>query len=239
MRTVSPFQQRKHHADLRGLPLRLLKVPCQQQVEALVGAPELHVCLNLHRVLGLGQRIKKLMNADGLARLVALLEVVPLKHLRHSLLGRELNDITEGHLVEPRGVVPDLRLLGIEHAGGLVVVRLSVLARLFKGKLRARLGAAGRVADHARKVTHDENGPVPKVLELPQLPQHNGVAEVQVGAARVAAQLYGERGFGFSGGSKLVGKLIVRNDFLHPAAEDRQLLVDGREGHVLKFLVGG
>jgi hypothetical protein len=50
-------------------------------------------------------------------------------------------------------------------------------------------GPARRIAHLPGEPTHDQNRQVAEVLELPQLAQHDGVAECQLAAGRVDAQL--------------------------------------------------
>ena len=57
----------------------------------------------------------------------------------------------------------------------------------------ARLAAARRVADARRVVADDEHRDVPGVLELAQLVEDDGVAEVDVGRRGVDAELDAQR----------------------------------------------
>jgi hypothetical protein len=70
---VEPFEQRHGQDALRLLAVFLLQRAAHQQVELLVGAAELEVALQRHRVVALHQRVQQLVHADrraGLKRLV-------------------------------------------------------------------------------------------------------------------------------------------------------------------------
>ena len=63
---------------------------------------------------------------------------------------------------------------------------------LFLRKYRPRLIYAGGIADAGGVVADNQHGLVAEVLELPQFPQHDRMAQVQVRAGRVHAQLDAE-----------------------------------------------
>ena len=194
-----PFEDREREADLRLLSRSLLQRAAHEQVERLVRPAQLDVRFQVDRVLALRERVQKLVERDRLAAAVAVLEVVALQHARHGDVGRQPDHVGERHRVQPVAVVDDRELLRtrVEHERGLLEVALAVGARLGLGQRRPRLGLARRVADGGRKVADDEDGAVPGVLELPHLAQHDRVAQVEVGPARVAAQLDEQRAAGF------------------------------------------
>ena len=63
---VGAHQQRHHEALLRALAHHGLQLPAHQEVELLVGAAELDVGLDGHRVVGLQQGIEQFGDGDGL-----------------------------------------------------------------------------------------------------------------------------------------------------------------------------
>ena len=78
LHAISALKQWQREADL-GLHAHLLhELATGEQVEQLVGAPELHIGLDDHGVVGLHDRVEELVQADGLARRVAVVEVVAL-----------------------------------------------------------------------------------------------------------------------------------------------------------------
>ena len=66
-----------------------LQLAAHEQVEFLVGAPELDVRLQGDRVVALRKGIEELVDRDRLAALVALGEVVALEHPRDRVLRRQ------------------------------------------------------------------------------------------------------------------------------------------------------
>ena len=173
----------------------LLQVATHEEVELLVGAAELDVGLDGHRVVPLGQRIQHLEHADGLMRRPALGEVVALEDARHRGRGGELEDLLDGERREPLAVVAHLELGGVvvEDQEGLLLVGLGVGVDDRAVEARPRLAAPRRVADARRVVADDEHRDVPGVLELAQLVEDHGVAEMDVGRRGVDAELDAQR----------------------------------------------
>ena len=175
------------HADL------LHQLAAGEQVEELVGAAELDIGLDRHRVVRLRHGIEELVQRDGLLRRVALGEVVALEDAGDGELARELEQVCEVELAEPLGVAAQLGLVGIEDLERLLDVGLRVRVDLLARERRAGRVAAGRVADERREVADDEDDGVPEVLELAQLAQRHRMTEVQVGRGRVDAELDAQR----------------------------------------------
>jgi hypothetical protein len=110
--------------------------------------------------------------------------------------------------------------------------RRPVLARLLERQRLAASSTSRRVADHRREVADDEHGLMAEILELPELAQHDGVAQVEVRPARVAAELDDERPAGLLGLLQLLGEGVFGEDLLDAAANLFELDVDRREsGH--------
>ena len=90
--------------------------------------------------------------------------------------------LLHAHVGEPLAVGADLGAVGVEDAEGLVAVGRRVGLDLLRVEHRARGGAARRVADAGGPVADDQHREVAGVLELAQLAEHHGVAEVDVRA---------------------------------------------------------
>ncbi len=75
-------------------------------------------------------------------------------------------------------------------------------------QMRPRCGSPARVANHSSKISDDQNGLMSEVLKLPQLPQHNRVAEMNVGGGRVDPELDTQR----TTERQLLAQLIFAND---------------------------
>ena len=190
-------------------PYSCCRCAAHQQVELLVGAAELEVALQRHRVVALHQRIEELVHADRRAGLEALVEVVALHHPRHGVLGRQLDHAARAERVAPLAVVADLGPRRVEHQAGLRVVGLGVGLDLLARQRRPRGVASGRVADHRGEVADQEDHRVPEVLQLPHLVEHHGVAEVDVGRGRVEAELDAQRPGRRFGARQLVSPFVL------------------------------
>jgi hypothetical protein len=190
---VEAGQDRRRQGDLRIQTRVAHEVAADHQVEQLVGAAELDVRLHLDRVVRLHHEVEELVQVDGHAFLVALREVVALHEVGDGHLGGDLDELVERQRLEPGAVAHDLEPLLRQHARDLVDVRLRVRLDLVGRELRPGLLLAGRIADERREVADDEHRGVARVLELPELAEHDRVAQVDVGRARVDAQLHAER----------------------------------------------
>ncbi|TPW19095.1 MAG: hypothetical protein FD126_3030 [Elusimicrobia bacterium] len=94
--------------------------------------------------------------------------------------------------LEPLRVVTDLDAVLAQDLEGLVLVGGGVSLDVGLGQRGARRVAAGRVADAGGEIPDDEDGGVPQVLEMPELLEDDGVAEVQVRRGRVHAELHAQ-----------------------------------------------
>ena len=86
---VDADQDRHRQDRLRRLAVGRLDVAAEQQVELLVGAAQLDVGLDRHRVVALQQRVEQLERRDRRVRFQPLLEVVALEQPRHRGLGEQ------------------------------------------------------------------------------------------------------------------------------------------------------
>jgi hypothetical protein len=116
--------------------------------------------------------------------------------------------------------LPDLPLVG----GG-------VGDDLVFGERRAGGVLAGGVADAGGEVADEEDDLVAELLELPQLVDDDGVAEVEVGRGRIAAELDDERAVFGAALFELLLELVADLEVHDAAADDFKLFVDGGKGH--------
>ena len=226
---VQPFQQRHGQDALRLLAILLLQVAAHQQVELLVGAAEFNVGLERHRVVALHQRVEELVDADRVAGVEALVEVVALHHARHGVFGRQLDQPARAQCVAPLAVVAQLGAGRVQHLEGLRLVGLGVGADLLLGQRRAGGVAAAGVADQRGEVADQEDHLVPQVLQLAHLVQHHGVADVDVGRRRVQPQLDAQRLAAGLRPGQLLQPVLLRQQLLAAAQ---------RNGHGLAHAVG-
>ena len=162
-----PGQDRHRQDRLRLLAVRLLDVAPQQQVELLVGPPQLDVGVDRHRVVSLEQRIEQLEYRDRLLRCVALREVVALEELRHRRGAREPEELLHLHR-EPLAVEAHLGAVRVEDLERLLLERLGVAVDLLR-RQHGPLGRAPAGVSHARGViADDQDDRVAAVLKFPQ-----------------------------------------------------------------------
>ena len=138
-----------------GLAVGALDVAPEQQVELLVGAPQLDVRVDRHRVIALQQRVQQLEHRDRLARLPAFGEVLALEQLRGGRRAHQPEQVDHRH-VQPLAVAPHLQPCGVlvEDPQRLLLegrrVRLDLLGAEHRAQRRAPRGVAdarGVVAD--------------------------------------------------------------------------------------------
>jgi hypothetical protein len=189
---IGAREDRHRQYRLLGYPVRALDVTPEQQVELLIGAAQLDVGANGDGVVALEQRIEELQHRDRGVRGEPLGEVLALDDLSDGRSPRETEQVLHGHR-EPLAVAAHLDPLAIEHCERLLDIRARVGVDLLRGDDRSRLGAAAGVAHPRRVVTDDQHHGVTEVLELPQLAQNDGMAEVDVGGRRVDAELRAQR----------------------------------------------
>ena len=162
------------------------------------------------------------MQGDRRLRLVALGKVVALEDAGDGELGAHLQQTGQIHRKDPVTVVHDGGLLGIQDLHGLAHVGLGIGLDLLLRKLRTGGILARRVANQRGPVADDEGDGVAQVLELTHLAQRHGVAQVQVGAGGVDAELDVE-GLALL---KLLAKVGLGNDLRGARGDDTHLLVN-------------
>ena len=226
---VGAHQQRHREGHLRLHAHGAHEVAAREQVEDLVVAAHLEVGLDHDGVVGLQHRVDELVQGDGLALGVAVVEVLALEDASHVELAHELQHLGEVEALQPVAVVDDRGLLGVEDLHGLLDVGLGVGLDLLLGEGRAGGVAAGRVADEGGAVADDQRHVVAQVLELTHLAQRHGVAEVKVGGGGVHAQLDVEgRAL-----LELLLELVQRHDLHGAGRDDLELFVNGKQRSLL------
>ena len=219
---VGALEQRHAQGNL-GLHAHLLhELTAGEQVEELVTAAHLHVGVDHDRVVGLHHGVEELVQGDGGVARVALREVVALKDAGDGELAGNLEQLAQVHGQDPVAVVDDLGLGRVEDLHGLLDVGLGVELDLLMGELRARGVLARRVADERGAVADNEGDVVTQVLELAHLLQGHGVAQVQVGARGVNAELDVERATLL----ELLLEALDRHDCVGARGDDAKLLFD-------------
>src|SRR2546429_665274 len=103
------------------------------------------------------------------------------------------NPLAAGKLVKPAAVESDHGLLAVEDLEYLRFVSLGVCGYLLRGHGRARGGAPGGIADQPGEVADQEDHGVAEVLEVFQLADQDGVAQVDVRRRGVETRLDPER----------------------------------------------
>ena len=139
------------------------------------------------------QRIKQFVNGNRLIFLEARAEILALEHARQTIVAAEPHHVVARHLAEPFAVVADFGFFAVENLVDLLEIRFCVSVHLLARERRARFGLARGVADHGRKIADQENGGVAHVLEMFQLAQDHGVAEVNVGSGGIDAEIDAQR----------------------------------------------
>ena len=219
---VGALEQRHGERDLRLHAHLLHELTAGKQVEELVGAAHLHVGLDLNGVEGLHHGVQELVQGDRRLGLVALGKVIALEDAGDGELGAHLQQSGQIHRQDPVAIVHDGGLLGIQDLHGLADIGLGVGLDLLLRKLRAGGVLARRIADQCGAVTDDEGDVVAQVLELTHLAQGHGMAQVQVGAGRIDAELDVE-GLALL---KLLAKVGLGDDLRCARGDDTHLLVD-------------
>src|SRR3990170_4962342 len=214
---VQPHEQRRGHHHLRLLSVHPLQVAPHEEVELLVGSPQLHVRPKCHRVVSLEQGIEELVDGNRALPLVPPPEVVPLEHPRHRHLRGDPDQLLDRETGEPLGVEPDLGLRWFEDLENLLLVGRSVALDVLPREDHPRLRLPGGVADHPGEVADQEDHLMAGLLEVLELLDEDGVAEVQVRRGGVESRLDAQRPPLLRGALELSLQLL-RRDNVHRAA---------------------
>ena len=144
---VQAFQQGHGQDALRLLAVLLLQMAAHEQVEFLVGAAQLQVAFQGHAVVALHQRVQKLMHADGLAAVEALVKIVTLHHPRHGVARSELDHAAGPQRLAPLAVVANLGFGWVQHHAGLLVIGVGIELDLLRRQRRSGAVTPRWVAD--------------------------------------------------------------------------------------------
>ena len=233
------MQQGHGQNALRLLAVFGLQVAAHQQIEFLVRAAQLQVAFERYRVVTLHQRVQKLMHADRLAGLEAVVKIIALHHAGDVVTRRQLDHAACAQRVAPLAVVANLRFCRVKHQTGLLVVSLGVGFDLLTAQRRAGRVAAGRVADHGGEVADQKNHRVTQILQLSHFVKHDGVPDMNVRRGRVQAEFDPQRNAGGFGFGQFLNPFVFRNQFF-AAAQRHSECIPYTIGHLkfcYKFLI--
>jgi hypothetical protein len=163
------------------------------------------------------------MHMDGAAGLVALGEIVALEHPRHSVLGRQADDVHQVERVEPLRVIDHLGLVRVEQGKHLIEIGLGVVLHLLGGEPGAGFAFSGRVADHSREIADDEDDLMAQLLKLLQLADGHRVTHVQVGRRGVGAVLDAQGHAGVERALDAPRQFVFGQNIHRPGTDDLHL----------------
>ena len=226
---VEALEDRRGQHHLPAQAVARHEIAPEEQIEQLIGSPELDVALEGDRVVGLQERVEELVDVDGPVLGVAQGEVVSLEHARDGALGHQLHHVARAERVEPLAVGAHLGDGAVEDLEALVRVRDGRLGHVLAGEPRARVVGAGGIADHGGEVADHEDDRVPEHLEVAQLLEQHRVPEVQIGAGRIEARLHPQRHAARARGFEPLLELLHHVQVDHPSREEGHLLGDGSE----------
>jgi hypothetical protein len=182
-----------HRDDrLRRLPQCLLHVAREQEVERLVGPPQLDVGLHGDGVIALEDGVQQLERGDWAALLHPAGKVVALEKARDREPSQQAEQLVGAH-VQPLAVAPHLGAPRVEDLERLVLKRRRVLLDLLRGQQRALRSLAARVPDAGGEVPDDQDDGMTCILEGAQLVEHHHVAEMDIGRSRIDPELHAQR----------------------------------------------
>ena len=129
MHAVCSGQNATDDAHQWLLPQRLLHLASRDDdIEQLIRAAHLNICLHGRRVVALHQRVKRLMQKDGFPLLKSIGKIFARQKLLDGEILPQPDQIHQRKFREPFAVVAHLCLRAVEHAKGLVGVRLALAA---------------------------------------------------------------------------------------------------------------
>ena len=134
------------------------------------------------------------MNAEWFIRIETLGKIIAFKHLRNGVLRGEFDYIRKGHLGEPFGIVFNREIILRQNLRCLIEITLTIRARLLQCKSRSRFGFTSGIANHAGKITHNQNSMMSHILKLSHLAQYNSMTDMQIRTRWIASQ-FDDHGF--------------------------------------------
>ena len=108
------------------------------------------------------------------------MKILPLQHPGHGVPGRQADEVLGLHGLHPAAVEVDDGLVRVQDFEDLALVGGGVGLDLLLGQGRPGLALARGVADEAGEVADEKNHLVPQVLEILELLNEHGVAQVQI-----------------------------------------------------------
>ena len=151
------------------------------------------------------------------------MKILPLQHPGHRVPGRQADEVLSLHGLHPAAVEIDEGFVRVQDLEDLALVSGGVGLNLLLGQGRPGLALAGGVADQAGEVADEKDHLVPQVLEVFELLNEHGVAQVQIRGGGVEPGLDPQgcpRGPGLlQAGSKF----LFPNDLLAPLPDDGHL----------------
>ncbi len=200
---IGAGQDRQQHPELGPLAEMALQIAAHRHIELLIRAAQLHIRLDRHRVVPLQQRVQKLMQGNRRARAVAVGEILLRQHLTHRARAQQLDHLRQIQPRQPFAVAPHLqaprrfeiqqRPLPRLSQTQLHQVRFRVRLHLRRAQLHPCGALAGGIADAGREIPQDQHRRVARLLERPQPAKQDRMAQVDVAAGGVDAQLHPQR----------------------------------------------
>src|SRR5438876_5291501 len=136
------------------------------------------------------------------------------------------DQIFELERAEPCRVELDADPLHVEDPAELSAVRLGVRADLLPRERLARLRTARGIADHPGEIADHDDDLVPEILEIAELAQDHGMAQMQIGRGGIETELDDQRAPRAPRTLELLAQLRLHDDARGAAAERAQLVVD-------------
>jgi site-specific DNA-methyltransferase (adenine-specific) len=188
-----------------------LEVAPDKVVKSLVCAAKLHIASYHYRIIALHQRIQKFVHTDRVAFFVAKLKSIAFKPPRDGHRTGKFYYIGKVQIGEPLAVVADFEtVLGsVQNLARLCEIGLGVLLYLAGVEYRPCGILAAGVAYAGGVVADDEDCLMTKVLKLPQFPQHDRMAQMNIRRGRIHSQFYPQLAFVLCGLGNSLCKLIL------------------------------
>ena len=120
------------------------------------------------------------MNPNRNIRRKSFFKGITFHHPSNGHLARETDHIGKTHFVEPFAVPMDFKFIrrSIQDDAGLLKICLRITIIIFRCQHRTRFILSGGITNPGGVIADDKNRLMPEVLELPELPQYDTVADV-------------------------------------------------------------
>src|SRR5204863_4070706 len=117
-------------------------------------------------VVSLQERVDELTQRQRRARRETLGKVVSLEGSSHGLVRSQVEETLDAEVVQPFGVVADLRLVAVQNQEELIEDAPRIRVHLVLRQDLPGLRLLGRVADARGEVADDEHGLMAETLEV-------------------------------------------------------------------------